>query len=470
MDKSNTGYDKTSVASIVEYSRRLSGKSLGNSRLGIKFPVKETNKGDLGSLVEKYYFEHTPPSSHGPDFPEAGLELKTTGVKSVKRSDTPFAAKERLVLTMIDYNKIVDEEWETSTVLAKCRLMLMLFYEYAKEVPVTERKFVLDPLLVVMGEPEFRTSTHDLEFITSHAMQLPEADLSIIRTDWEYIRNKVRQGKAHELSEGDTTYLGACRKGAGGASEALRDQPYSTEKAKSRAFAFKQGYVTALINGHVNDKGLLFGKKMMTLEEATSSRFEPFVGRTLHEIATKLGVHVSLPQPKNYKRMLVDLIIKSSGGSVAELQKADIELKTILLTPKGLPQEDMSFPAFSYSGIVNQDWEDSSFSERTERRFLFVVFQKDELGIVRLIGFKYWNMPPEDRKEAQRVFEETKRRVKAGNHKLPAASESRVAHVRPKAANSSDVGVFPDGSTDVKKCFWLNKTYVAEAISHLQNS
>jgi DNA mismatch repair protein MutH len=347
--------------------------------------------------------------------------------------------------------------------------MLMLFYKYEKEVPVTKRKFVLDPLLVGMGKPDFKTSTHDIKFITGNAMQIPEVDLSIFRADWEFIRDKVRQGKAHELSEGDTTYLGACRKGAGGAAETLREQPFSAEKAKARAFAIKQGYVTTLINGHISDTGLLAGKETMTLEDATASRFEPFVGRTLQQISTKVGVQVPHHQPKNYKRMLVDLILNSSGGSVAELRKADIELKTILLTPKGLPQEDMSFPSFNYSVIVNQHWEDSSFFERTERKFLFVVFQKDESQIVRLVGFRYWNMPPGDREEAQRVFEETKRRIKAGNHKLPSASESRVAHVRPKAANREDVGIFPDGTTDVKKCFWLNKTYIAGAIAGLQN-
>lgn len=42
----------------------------------------------------------------------------------------------------------------------------------------------------------------------------PEADLEIIKKDYAYIVNTIKDGRAHELSEGDTMYLGACTKGA----------------------------------------------------------------------------------------------------------------------------------------------------------------------------------------------------------------------------------------------------------------
>lgn len=37
----------------------------------------------------------------------------------------------------------------------------------------------------------------------------PEQDIKIIEHDFEVIVEKIRNGKAHELSEGDTLYLGA---------------------------------------------------------------------------------------------------------------------------------------------------------------------------------------------------------------------------------------------------------------------
>ena len=42
----------------------------------------------------------------------------------------------------------------------------------------------------------------------------PNQDLLIIKRDWETISQKIKNGKAHELSEGDTFYLGACTKGS----------------------------------------------------------------------------------------------------------------------------------------------------------------------------------------------------------------------------------------------------------------
>lgn len=59
----------------------------------------------------------------------------------------------------------------------------------------------------------------------------PEEDLAIIEHDWETIMEKVRAGRAHELSEGDTLYLAACTKGANASS--VRQQPFSELPANS---------------------------------------------------------------------------------------------------------------------------------------------------------------------------------------------------------------------------------------------
>ena len=51
------------------------------------------------------------------------------------------------------------------------------------------------------------------------------------------IINKIRAGKAHEISEGDTNYLGACTKGAN--ADSVREQPFNSIVAKQRAFCLK---------------------------------------------------------------------------------------------------------------------------------------------------------------------------------------------------------------------------------------
>ena len=91
-----------SPESLLEFARGLSGKTLSEVIDISQIAENISNKGDLGNMVEKYYYQYQPDNtSHMPDFPEAGVELKTTGV--LKRPDGSFKAKERLVLTMINY-------------------------------------------------------------------------------------------------------------------------------------------------------------------------------------------------------------------------------------------------------------------------------------------------------------------------------------------------------------------------------
>ena len=134
--------------------------------------------------------------------------------------DGSLSAKERLVLTMIDYFQVVDEKFEESHLWNKSKRILLVYYLYMKEI-----KYNLD---YKIGYSKLFTP--------------PEQDVKIIRHDYYIIVSKIQAGKAHELSEGDTLYLGAAPKAA--TSKNRRKQPFSEELAKPRAFAFKSSYMT----------------------------------------------------------------------------------------------------------------------------------------------------------------------------------------------------------------------------------
>lgn len=433
-------YDKTSPESILEFASRLTGKSLAEL---VDFPddvMNKKNKGDLGSLLETFYFEHRPPTNSGPDFEEAGVELKATGV--VPHKVLKYKAKERLVLTMINFEEIVHEKWETSTLLKKCQMMLIMFYLYQNKVEVIERKFVNDPLLYRMYE----------------------WDLAQIRADWEAIRAKVIDGKAHELSEGDTVYLGAARKGSGGPNEPLRRQPNSSVGAKARAFSFKAPYVDALISGEKVLPAVLGISEKVSFEEAVRRRFSKFEGQTVAVIAASFGLAKTSNSQKGFHRQLAVKMLAAGGNSIPELDRAGIELKTIRLGKNGKPRESMSFPGFKFLEILNQDWEESSFFEKIEKKFLFVVFEPGPTDEVFRRAF-LWNMPYNDRLEAQRVWEDTKRRVAIDATDLPGMTESPVAHVRPKGKDGNDKIPTPQGGLHLRQAFWLNARYIASIIN-----
>ncbi len=197
-------FDINSADSIIEFAKKLKNKSLrqacGNEieKHGYK------GKGNFGQILEKFYFGYEPNSDAEADFKEAGIELKSTPLKTLKNGE--FRSKERLVLNIINYPEVHKESFENSSFWKKNAHLLLVFYLH------DNNSDLLDYLIKLVDD-----------------WQYPNEDLKIIKHDWETINQKIKDGKAHELSEGDTFYLGACTKGST-ALKSYRDQPFNDEK------------------------------------------------------------------------------------------------------------------------------------------------------------------------------------------------------------------------------------------------
>lgn len=193
--------------SILRRAREIKGIPLRNVD---KTGRLATGKGAIGTVIEESWFGYTPNSESEPDFPEAGVELKVT---PYLRGKNGIRAKERLVCNIINYMEEYDKTFQTSAFWHKCNTMLLMSYEHLADKP----------------KGDFRIDEAVL-------FSFPDEDLAIIEHDWETIMEKVRAGRAHELSEGDTLYLAACTKGANASS--VRQQPFSELPAKQRAYAY----------------------------------------------------------------------------------------------------------------------------------------------------------------------------------------------------------------------------------------
>ena len=211
-------YNRSNPETIVAYAQRLLDKSLKDV-LGNEIIQTYKGKGKLGQLLEELYFQYKPNSNAEPDFLEAGVELKTSPIKAVAKG---YVSKERLVFNIINYLEEYKEEFNTSSFWKKNQLLLLMFYLYEQE------KIDLDYIFKII-----------------RLWQFPATDLKIIKDDWEKIIAKIKAGKAHEISEGDTLYLGACTKGANNTT--LRKQPFSDEMAMQRAFSLKSKYLNFII-------------------------------------------------------------------------------------------------------------------------------------------------------------------------------------------------------------------------------
>ena len=460
-------YDKTNPLSIENYAQQLIGKTFQDVidadeqtqpmhvRETTSYGVAEVsegkrNKGNLGQIIEERFFHYACNNDARPDFHEAGVELKVTPYKV--GANGKLSAKERLILTMIDYFSVVDEEFETSHMWNKARLILLIYYLYEKEIPI------------------------NLDYRIDYAKLFspPEQDIKIIKHDFEVIVEKIRAGKAHELSEGDTMYLGAATKAA--TSQDRRMQPFSDEPAKPRAFSFKNSYMTYVLNTYIvpgkdTYEPIMQSETTDSFEDYVVQRIDKHSGESVSELCNIFEINVE-KKPKNLEALLAYRILGIKGNHAEEFEKANIVVKAIRIGKNNKIKESMSFPTFKFKELIEEEWEDSTFGNYLrETRFLFVVYKFDENDVLRLRGCQFWNIPYADLEEDVRtVWERTKTVLQEGlqvtlvngvhRNNFPKATENRVSHVRPHAQNANDTYELPDGRQFPKQCFWLNNTYI----------
>lgn len=463
-------YNPANKKSVIDYAKLLKGKTLRQICDPKILEHNYTGKGNFGQILEKYYFGYDPNSKSEADFFEIGMELKTSPLKQLKNNE--YRSKERLVLNIINYIEVINQQFDESDFWKKNANILLIFYLHQAGYDI------LDYFIKLVDEWNF-----------------PSTDLEIIKKDWELIKQKIALGKAHELSEGDTFYLGACTKGAN--ANSTRKQPFSEIPAKQRAYSLKQGYVNHIIATIADEKTGIYGKlipsaavaKKQTIEEVVIAKFKPYYGKTIEELVGFFQLNFINKNSKQYFSLISKAILnkilevplnKEATNYLEEFDKAEIQIKTVRLKQNNLPKEDISFPTFKYEDIVNEDWDDSNFKDILEHKFLFVFFQFENKQLI-LRKVKFWNMPYADILEAEKVWAKTKDVVSKGNivkvvkgtthyTNFPNKSFNSVSHVRPHATKAADTYPLPikDGLTKAneytKHCFWLNNTYVRDEI------
>ncbi len=435
---------------------------LHHAQEAIGKPLKEidqtgrlaTGKGSVGTVIEESWFGYQPNSESEPDFPEAGVELKVfpfiIGRKGLR-------AKERLVCNIIDYMEEYKRSFPESSFWHKCQTMLLMPYEYQKGLP--------------KGEYEIKAAV---------LFQFPEEDLIIIEQDWAKIIQKIRTGKAHEISEGDTLYLAACTKGAN--AQSIRPQPFSRIPAKQRAYSLKQSYMTQVLNkyifGYEVDPKIITDWHQLahsTFEDYIIEKIRPYYGMTQNQLKLRFGI---TSNAKNINEVILARMLDIVGriSQTEEFKKAGIVPKTIRVRQNGTIKESMSFPHFDFIELSQENvWEDSDlYKYLAYTKFMFVIFQENMTGEYVFSKIVFWNIPSQDLEEVRTVWARTVQTIRNGvqlvptargiRNNLPKQSENRVAHVRPHAQTVYDTLPLPDGRQMPKQCFWLNNTYIQEQL------
>ena len=284
------------------------------------FEEKRVQKGSLGQIIETALYGIETNSESEPDFLDAGVELKVTPYR--KNKNNLLSAKERLVLNIINYMTEYANSFKNSHFWFKNHKLEILWYLY-------------------------EDNKDNLDFVLTHAnlidLEVSE-DLKQIEKDWNTIIDKIKAGKAHEISEADTMYLGACTKGE--SKKSVRTQPFSDIKAKQRAFCFKQSYMTQLVRKYIGDY-----RNVEKILKNSSDTFDSFVnrvvnkykGKTQMELIQELGISSNC-NSKAIFMMIVNRMfqVKSKLKNTEEFQKAKIIPKTIRVEENGTIEQRLS--------------------------------------------------------------------------------------------------------------------------------
>ena len=456
--KKGRHYSKDEIAIISQSVIGKSFKEIKDKEL-MSFGEDKIQKGSLGCIIEECLFGIESNNESEPDFIDAGIELKVTPYK--RNKNNTLSAKERLVLNMIDFNTEYKNTFLTSHFWFKNNKTQILWYLYEENKNKLDFKITHEKLL---------------------NLSLSE-DLKQIEEDWQFIINKIRNGKAHEISEADTMYLGACPKGAN--SDDIRTQPFSDIKAMRRAFCFKQSYMTQLVRKYIGDynavEKVLKGKEK-TIDEFVNSVISKYIGKTQTELKQLFNLESTA---KNINGILINKMfnVKGNLSETEEFLKANIIPRTIRVEQNGKIKESFPFPSFEYTKLVEEEWETSELRNLLETtKYMFFIFENNGNDYV-FKGIKLWNMPELDiETNVKTMWLETQKVVSSGNivwsidqkgirtTNFAGMASNPVCHVRPHARDASDTYPLPVPDTVTglkdytKHCFWLNNKYIEEIV------
>jgi DNA mismatch repair enzyme MutH len=419
--------------------------------------ARSGGKGVLGNAIEAGHFYYLPNSSAEPDLEWA--ELKCTGL--LPDGDGGHRAKERLVICMINYGGdpkselpcVIEETAETSHAFRKLLKVLLVFYDYSK-VETADQLLDLPIRLVDIWSPT-------------------DAEVALFKRDWEVIQGYVKRGQAHELSEGLTPLLGACTKSSD-SRKTVRQREGDVE-AKPRAFALKQAFVTEIFRSlHAAQMEAMVRESAAAslsfrpmaeqdLEAAILERLRAFKELTTLEICERQRLEGKFGgKSGNSRRMrkLLDAISQELKGvpigALEVFRKSGLRISVCRILKNDEAAESVSFPAFEYAEIAEEDeWDDSSLYQDLVKRFLFVFLRDDEDGTSpRFDRAVFWSMPEADLDITQSVWEDTVSLIRQNRlEELPAEADTYAVHVRPHDRNR-----YPG----FKRSFWLNRRYVTK--------
>lgn len=332
----------------------------------------------------------------------------------------------------------------------------------------------------------------DYKITKSMIFDIPESDRQTIIDDYNVIVNKIRNGKAHELSESDTLILGACTKGADGTKRCT--QPFSDELAKPRAFCLKTGYMTQLVRRVFSSTNYLENDFLHneSLTQFLVDHVDIHIGKTRKKLCEDLGIKFDTNNYNLNKNIIQQMFgSKKSLDSINEFKKYSILAKTVRINA-GKVQESLPLQNINYKVMCNETFEESDFSTYIEDTKLLVFIFNEYEDDYKFCGKLFVPLGKVVEQSAKFTWEKTQNIVENGNivqvikpdkngkiiyHTNFPDAKSEYFHVRPRAANGDKTDInetlelpTEDKVSKLKRytrhAFWFNQEKLSEIIEN----
>ena len=430
---------------LIEYTKGIVDKTFKEIDTDNILSESSNDKGILGKVVETGFYGYETNTRAEADFAKLGIELKVSGFTTLQ--DGTWSAKERLSLSSINYKKIIHEEYEFSKLISKNRKLLIIWYEYIKGNPKTDFK------------------------IRDFQLYDMEKDEDIIKNDFYTIKQKVVDGLAHELSEGDTVILGAATKGQSGQTS---EQPNSPIRAATRGFSLKNSFFRGVLRSHKEDvKGELKEKEsseFVTPEEFVWERLKYYKGLGQLDILNRLKEEETNSVPNNISKMISDRVLGRDvelPDSHEVFNKSNFLIKNIPIRKDYYPIEKATFKTLHVSDF-SSSWEESDWKNYFEEvTFIYIAYLGEKDGNNLRNGFRVLDrifkvtFTPEEVDEFGKTYDMVKKAIDERDARLlPTASfapDNKLV-MSTKGNTGGAYERFFEGRRET--CFMLNKAFL----------
>ncbi|AXK51628.1 MutH/Sau3AI family endonuclease [Spiroplasma alleghenense] len=430
---------------ILQIAKGAINKTIGEIIGNQEIELIKKDKGAIGQAIEQGLFGLKRNNLDKADFAEIGLELKVIPLK--RDSKNNLVPKERMVLSIINYEKDFLFKFKESHVYEKNNCILVLAYEH-NYIDLNKLNYVIKDAFLL-----------DLNTIEEY---------QIIEEDYLTLKKMVELGNAHLISESNSNILAACTKGSKG--DNFRTQPFSSTPAKQRAFSFKVGFIKKILNSKTRNQHLeynLFDKIDYIIEKYQNINvIDYYLNHIRKDVTKKI--------PKNINRIVLDYWMKLEVPNYKkQLQALTCELRTCTVNKDGKIQESLSLNVINPLAIVEDSFEDSSeYLDLFENKFLMFAFKKVDKQHIYLEKMFELEFDKSEYETIQSVWEDTKLKFISDYQETISPngqvkdnfikeSSNKIIHIRPKGVNKLDQYLIMNNTKSIcKKSFWINNKYI----------